>query len=184
MGPPQTMLLLLLLLLLLIISLFLYLSLYIYIYVYTHTWIACSWGSKWGRHLWVHCGFHILLTGTFWVLPLTCFYLSSKCQGVPFFQNLSNNHYFRSGPLSVDPIICPQPKHVHVFTICYYLLLFTISYYYLLHHASKAPTAPTMDATSTRFCGDGPGPARRAAWSTPPGPSTTVWVINNTQHKD
>ena len=37
--------------------------------------------------------------GTFWVLPLTYFYLPQSVK----------THYFFSGPISVDPI-CPQPK--------------------------------------------------------------------------
>ena len=47
--------------------------------------------------------------GTFLVLPLTYLYLPKSARAY-LFLILSNNCYFCSGPISVDPI-CPQPKH-------------------------------------------------------------------------
>ena len=47
--------------------------------------------------------------GTFWLLPLTCFYLR-KVPGRNFFPKSVKIHYFCSGPVSVDPI-CPQPSN-------------------------------------------------------------------------
>ena len=44
--------------------------------------------------------------GTFWVLPLTYFYLPKSARAYLFPQSVKN-HYFCSGPISVDPI-CPQ----------------------------------------------------------------------------
>ena len=45
---------------------------------------------------------------TFWVPPLTYFYLPKSARA--YFLKLSvKNHYLGSGPTSVDPI-CPQPK--------------------------------------------------------------------------
>ena len=46
--------------------------------------------------------------GTFWVLPLTYFYLPKSARAYLFPQSVKI-HYFCSGPISVDPI-CPQPK--------------------------------------------------------------------------
>ena len=51
--------------------------------------------------------------GTFWVLPLTYFYLPQSARTYFSFYQSVKNRYFRSGPISVDPI-CPQPKaHTH-----------------------------------------------------------------------
>ena len=48
-------------------------------------------------------------SGTFWVLPLTYFYLPKSAR--PYLCPHSHKiHYFCSGPISVDPI-CPQPRH-------------------------------------------------------------------------
>ena len=47
--------------------------------------------------------------GTFWVLPLTYFYLPQSARACLFPQSVKF-HYFCSGPISVDPI-CPQPRH-------------------------------------------------------------------------
>ena len=46
--------------------------------------------------------------GTFWVLPLTCFYFPRSAMAYLFPQSVKNN-YFCSDPISVDPI-CPQPN--------------------------------------------------------------------------
>ena len=46
--------------------------------------------------------------GTFWVLPLTYFYLPRSARAYLFPQSVKS-HYFCSGPISVDPI-CPQPS--------------------------------------------------------------------------
>ena len=46
--------------------------------------------------------------GTFWVLPLTYFYIP-KSDRVHLFPQSVKINYFCSGPISVDPI-CPQPK--------------------------------------------------------------------------
>ena len=46
--------------------------------------------------------------GTFWVLPLAYFYLPKSARACLFPQSVKV-HYFRSGPISVDPI-CPQIK--------------------------------------------------------------------------
>ena len=40
-----------------------------------------------------------LLTGTFRVLPLTCFYLPKSARAYPFPQSIKI-HYFRSGPIN------------------------------------------------------------------------------------
>ena len=48
--------------------------------------------------------------GTFWVLPLTYFYLPKSARAYLFPQSVKI-HYFCSGPISVDPI-CPQPMCV------------------------------------------------------------------------
>ena len=47
--------------------------------------------------------------GTFWALPLTCFYLPRSARACLFPQSVKL-HSFRSGPISVDRI-CPQPMH-------------------------------------------------------------------------
>ena len=46
--------------------------------------------------------------GTFWVLPLSYFYLP-KSAGAYLFPQSVKIHCFCSGPISVDPI-CPQPS--------------------------------------------------------------------------
>ena len=46
--------------------------------------------------------------GTFWVLPLTCFYLPRVARAYLFPQPVKI-HYFCSGPMSVDPT-CPRPN--------------------------------------------------------------------------
>ena len=46
--------------------------------------------------------------GTFWVLPLTCFYIHKSARVYLFPQSVKID-YFCSGPISVDPI-CPQPS--------------------------------------------------------------------------
>ena len=46
--------------------------------------------------------------GTFWVLPLTYFYLPKRARAYLFPESVKIG-YFCSGPISVDPI-CPQPK--------------------------------------------------------------------------
>ena len=46
--------------------------------------------------------------GTFWVLLLTYIYLTKSARAY-LFPQFVKIHYFRSGPISVDPI-CPQPK--------------------------------------------------------------------------
>ena len=51
--------------------------------------------------------------GTFWVPPLTYFYLP-KSTRVYLFPQSVEIRYFRSGPISVDPT-CPQPTDV----VCY-----------------------------------------------------------------
>ena len=48
--------------------------------------------------------------GTFWVLPLSYFYLPKSARAYRFPQSVKINH-FCSGPISVDPI-CPQPRQV------------------------------------------------------------------------
>ena len=48
------------------------------------------------------------LTGTFWVLTLTYFYLPKSAMAYLFPQSVEI-HYFCSGPISVHPI-CPQPR--------------------------------------------------------------------------
>ena len=47
--------------------------------------------------------------GTFWILPLTYFYLPKSARAYPFPQSV-RIHYFCSGPISVDPI-CPQQTY-------------------------------------------------------------------------
>ena len=47
--------------------------------------------------------------GTFWVLPLTYFYLPKSTRVYPFSPICHISCYFCSGPISVDPI-CQQPK--------------------------------------------------------------------------
>ena len=51
----------------------------------------------------------MLLTETFWVLPLTFVYFPESARAYLFPQSVKK-HYFCSGPISVDPI-CPQPRH-------------------------------------------------------------------------
>ena len=48
------------------------------------------------------------LTGTFWALPLTYFYIPKSARAYVFSQSVTFR-YFCSGPISVDPI-CPQPR--------------------------------------------------------------------------
>ena len=48
--------------------------------------------------------------GTFWVLPLTYLYLPKSARAYLFPQSVKT-HYFRSGPISVDPIF-PQPSYI------------------------------------------------------------------------
>ena len=47
--------------------------------------------------------------GTFWVLPLTYFYIPKSARAYLFPKSIEI-HYFCSIPISVDPI-CPQPRH-------------------------------------------------------------------------
>ena len=47
--------------------------------------------------------------GTFWVLRLTYLYLPNRSAGAYLFHQSFKNHYFCSGPISVDPIY-PQPS--------------------------------------------------------------------------
>ena len=46
--------------------------------------------------------------GTFWVLPLTYFYIPKSARAYLFPQSVKID-YFCSGPISVDPV-CPQPN--------------------------------------------------------------------------
>ena len=46
--------------------------------------------------------------GTFWVLPLTYFYVPKSARAYLCSQSVTI-HYFRSGPISADPI-CRQPN--------------------------------------------------------------------------
>ena len=46
--------------------------------------------------------------GSFWVLPLICFYIPKSARAYLFPQSVSF-YYFCSGPISVDPI-CSQPR--------------------------------------------------------------------------
>ena len=50
--------------------------------------------------------------GTFWVLPLTYFYLPQSARAYLFPQSVKS-HYFCSGPISADPIR-PQPSNVEM----------------------------------------------------------------------
>ena len=52
--------------------------------------------------------FQVFDGGTFWVLPLTYFYLPKGARAYLFPQSI-RIRYFCSGPIRVDPI-CPQPK--------------------------------------------------------------------------
>ena len=63
--------------------------------------------SKMGSALMGSLQSSCFLTGTFWVLPLTCFYLPKSARAYLFPQSVKI-HYFCSSPISVDPI-CPQP---------------------------------------------------------------------------
>ena len=56
----------------------------------------------------VTANFMVLDRGTFWALPLTCFYVPRSARAYLFPQSVERI-YFCSGPISVDPI-CPQPK--------------------------------------------------------------------------
>ena len=56
----------------------------------------------------VTASFSFFARGTFWVLPLTYFYLPKSARAYLFPQSVKL-HYFCSGPISVDPI-CRQPK--------------------------------------------------------------------------
>ena len=53
----------------------------------------------------------MILTGTFWVLPLTYLYLPNSARTYLFPQSVKIR-YFCSGPIRVDPI-CPQPRLLH-----------------------------------------------------------------------
>ena len=74
--------------------------------------------------------------GTFWVLPLTYFYLP-KSAGAYLFPQSVNIHYFCSGTVSVDPI-CPQPNpfasaaaiHTYIYIYMYYYYYYYAYYYY------------------------------------------------------
>ena len=44
----------------------------------------CSDRDRLGKHSWVTAIFVLFDRGTFWVLPLTYFYIPKRCQGVPF----------------------------------------------------------------------------------------------------
>ena len=112
------------------------LSIYIYIYIYTHSEVVpkedqepmshqvcfnfCRtvkdmgfFGIRKGANgvstNGATANFMFFDRGTFWVLPLTCFYLPKSARAYLFPQSVEI-HYFRSGPISVDPI-CPQPRH-------------------------------------------------------------------------
>ena len=99
-----------------------YIYIYIYIYVGEHKiperelkWALCTVvqrsftvlgkGDKMGSALMgSHCRFHVFCDrGTFWVLPLTYFYLRT------YLFSQVKVHYFCSGPISADPV-CPQPR--------------------------------------------------------------------------
>ena len=58
---------------------------------------------------------------TFWVLPLSCFYLPKSARACLFPQSVKI-HYFCSGPVSVDPI-CPQPRQVQPIPLSRHSLL-------------------------------------------------------------
>ena len=63
--------------------------------------------------------------GTFWVLPLTYFYLPKSAWAYLFPQSVKA-HYFCSGPISADPI-CPQASYSYY---CYYYDHHYYHYYY------------------------------------------------------
>ena len=70
--------------------------------------VQVSEKDKWGQHQWGHCKFHVLFDrGTFWVLPLICFYLPKSARAYLFHHSVKLT-YCCSGPISVDPI-CPRP---------------------------------------------------------------------------
>ena len=48
------------------------------------------------------------LTGTFWVLPLTCFYLPKSARAYPFPPNLSKSIAFAAAPLGLTPFVRNQ----------------------------------------------------------------------------
>ena len=57
---------------------------------------------------WVTAIYMFVDRGTFWVLPLTCFYLPKRARAYPFPQSVKFP-YFCGDPIGVDPI-CPPPR--------------------------------------------------------------------------
>ena len=67
--------------------------------------------DTWGQHQVGHCIVYMFLTGTCWVLPLSCdLYLPKIVRAYLFPQSVKSN-YVRSGPMSVEPV-CPQPNEL------------------------------------------------------------------------
>ena len=64
---------------------------------------------------WVNAIFMFFDSGTFWVLPLTYFYIPKDARAYLFPQSVKT-HYFCSGPISADPI-CPQPNDEQLYDI-------------------------------------------------------------------
>ena len=81
--------------------------------------------------------------GTFWVLPLTYFYIPKSARAY-LFPNLSRAITFCSGPISADPI-CPQPRdvpatpapiYVYIYistslSLCIYIYIYICIYIYI-----------------------------------------------------
>ena len=67
--------------------------------------------------------FMFLVRGTFWVLPLTYFYLPKSARAYLFPQSVKII-YLRGDPISVDPI-CPQPHNTRL-TSMYSLCVFHV----------------------------------------------------------
>ena len=77
--------------------------------------------------------------GTFWVLPLPYFDMPKSARAYLFPQSVEI-HYFRSGPMSADPI-CPQPRQVFIFKpvmqiytcIHVYIYIYIVCIYICIH---------------------------------------------------
>ena len=71
-------------------------------------WSLAGEGQMGSALIWVTANFMLFDRGTFWVLPLTCFYLSTKVPGHTFFPNRSKIITFAAAPLGLTPFVRNQ----------------------------------------------------------------------------
>ena len=103
--------------------------------------------------------------GTFWVLPITYFYLPKSARAYLFPQSVKIP-YFCSGPISVDPI-CPQSKTSVSITITITISIYYYYYYYnnynYYYYKDQVPAARHIRPGAAQLSSAAARRAKRAA---------------------